>query len=392
MNKDADVIIIGGGIIGCSTAYYLSKLGKKILIIERDDITKGSAGATDGVVGYHTKKPGHNLDLAIQSITMFEHLEEELGSEIEYGFQCGGMQPVEDKMQWDILTEIVDEQRKSGVDIHMISAEEACKLEPMLSKDIYGALWSKTGGKINPIKLTIAFAKAAKKLGAVIKTETEVTDIIIDNGKVICVKTKDRSYFSDAVVNACGSWAAITAKMAGLDLPIIPRKGQLIVTEPVGHFLESTVQCARYNVIKFRPETITDENILKVGASLSIEQQENGTLIIGATREFEGFDRENTLQAVETILKRAVRFFPALKDICIIRSFAGLRPYTPDGLPMIGRVSSLPGFYMAAGHEGDGIALSPITGKLLAEQIVYGNESYSLEPFSPDRFLNNKQE
>lgn len=388
MNKDADVIIVGGGIIGCSAAYYLSKLGKKVLLLEREDLTKGSAGATDGVVGYHTKKPGHQMDLAVQSIAMFETLSEELGMDVEYGLKCGGMQPVEDKMQWDILSEIVEEQRKSGVEIEMISAEEARKIEPLLSRDIYGALYSPTGGKVNPIKLTMAFSQAAKKLGATIQIETEVTDMIMDGKKVLGVKTDKGDFYADTVVNACGSWAAFTAKMAGIEMPIKPRKGQLIVTEPIGHFMDVTLQCARYNVIKFRPETIKDENVLKLGSSLSIEQTETGGLIIGGTRELVGYDRENSLEAIETLLKRAVRFFPALKDVCFIRAFAGLRPYTPDGLPIIGKVDCLEGFYMAAGHEGDGIALAPVTGKLLAEQIVYGKESYSLEPFSPNRFLN----
>lgn len=387
MSKDADVIVIGGGIIGCSVTYYLSKMGKKVLLLEREDLTRGSAGATDGVVGYHTKKPGKQMDLAVQSIAMFEHLGEELGMDVEYELKSGGMQPVEDKMQWDILSGIVEEQKKSGVDIEMISAEEARKITPQLSKDIYGALYSPTGGKVNPIKLTLGFARAAKKLGATIQIETEVTGIIMEGNAVKGVHTTKGDYFADTIVNACGSWAAFTAKMVGLDMPIKPRKGQLIVTEPIGHFMDGTLQCARYNVIKFRPETIKDENILRMGASLSIEQTESGGLIIGGTRELVGYDRENSLEAIEAILKRAVRFFPALKDVCIIRAFAGLRPYTPDGLPIIGRVDGLKGFYMAAGHEGDGIALAPITGKLLAEQIVNGKESYSLDPFSPNRFL-----
>ena len=129
-----------------------------------------------------------------------------------------------------------------------------------------------------------------------------------------------------------------------------------------------------------------DPEALKLGNSLSIEQTRDGGLIIGGTREFAGYDRGNTLEAIETILQRAVRFFPALKDLCFIRTFAGLRPYTPDGLPMIGPVEGLEGFYMAAGHEGDGIALSPITGKLLAEQIVFGEPSYPLRDFDPNRF------
>ena len=331
------------------------------------------------------------MELAVQSIAMFEHLGEELGEDIEYGLRCGGMQPVEDQLQWDILSEIVEEQRKSGVDIRMISIEEAREIEPMLAPDLKGALYSPTGGKVNPIKLTMAFAKAAKRNGAEILTETEVTDLIMDGKTVKGVKTTKGDFYADTVVNACGAWAANIGKMAGLDIPIQPRKGQLIVTEPTGPFMDVTLQCARYNVVKFRPEAVTDQEALKMGNSLSIEQTENGGLIIGGTREFVGFDRENTLEAIETILRRAVRFFPALKDVCFIRCFAGLRPYTPDGLPLIGKVNGLEGFYMAAGHEGDGIALSPITGKLLAEQIVYGKESYSLKDFDPNRFALMKE-
>ena len=145
-----------------------------MLVLERKDVASGSAGATDGVVGYHTKKPGKQMDLAVQSIAMFRDLGRDLGEEIEYGFQAGGMQPVEDKMQWDILSEIVEQQRKSGVDIRMISTEEARRIEPQLSPDIYGALYSPTGGKVNPLKLTMAYAHAAKRLGARIQTETEV--------------------------------------------------------------------------------------------------------------------------------------------------------------------------------------------------------------------------
>lgn len=385
MNKDADAIVIGGGVIGCSVTYQLAKLGKKVIQIEKEDLTRGAAGATDGVVGYHTKKPGAQMELAIQSISMFEHLGEELETDIEYKMHCGGMQPVEDQLQWDILSEIVAEQRKSGVDIRMISPEEARKIEPLLAENIRGALYSPTGGKINPIKLTLGFAKASRRLGAVILTETEVTGLMIEGNHIRGVETSRGNYRSDIVVNACGAWAARIGEMAGLTIPVQPRKGQLIVTEPVGPFMNVTLQCARYNVIKFRPETVGDE-VLRLGNSLSIEQMADGGLLIGGTREFVGFDRENSLEAIEIILKRAVRFFPALRNLCFIRAFAGLRPFTPDGLPLIGKVKEVDGFYMAAGHEGDGIALAPITGKLLAEQIVYGKESYSLKDFSPNRF------
>ena len=297
------------------------------------------------------------------------------------------MQPVEDKAQWDILSAIVEEQVKSGVDIRMISAEEARAIEPHLAEDIYGALYSPTGGKINPLKLTLAFAHAAKKLGVEFLLGTEVTGFIIEDGVCKGARTAEEEFYADVTVNCCGAWAGKAAAMAGLDLPIMPRKGQLAVTEPIGPFMKATLQCARYNVIKFRPETIKDENVLKLGASLSIEQQEEGGLIIGGTREFADFEEENTFAAIDTMMKRAARFFPELKDVSIVRCFAGFRPYTPDGLPLLGPVRSLQNFFMAAGHEGDGIALAPVTGKLIAEYIVDGKPSYDLAAFSPDRFL-----
>ena len=386
MNK-TDVIIIGSGVIGGSLAWHLARKGRKVLVLEKKDTASGAAGATDGVVGYHTKKPGKQMDLAVQSIRMFDTLEEELGEPIAYGLRAGGMQPVEDKTQWDILSAIVEEQVKSGVDIRMISAEEARKIEPQLSEDIYGALYSSTGGKINPLKLTMAFTHAAKRLGAEYKYQTEVTGFIIENGVCLGVRTKDEEFYADAVVNCCGAWAGEVAALAGLDLPIKPRKGQLAVTEPIAPFMTATLQCARYNVIKFRPETIKDENVLKLGQSLSIEQQEEGGLIIGGTREFADFEGENTFVAIDAMMKRAARFFPALRNVSVIRFFSGFRPYTPDGMPLLGPVKTLDHFYMAAGHEGDGIALSPVTGKLMAEYIVDGKPSYDISDFSPNRFL-----
>ena len=385
MNRP-EIIVIGGGVIGSSITYYLSKMGKKVLMIEKKDNCSGSAGASDGVVGYHTKKPGLQMELAIRSIAMFEELSKELGMDIEYRKDCCGMQPAETKLEWEFLSEIVKEQRQSGVDIRMISIEEACKIEPQLNPDLYGALYSPTSGKVNPIRLTFAYVQAAKRLGAQVLSNTEVTDVLVKMGRVMGVETSKGTYYADQVIDAAGSWAAEIAAMAGVDLPIRPRKGQLFITEPLGPFMDVTLQCARYNVIKFKPEAVGDKAVLRMGASLSIEQTENGGLVIGSTREFVGYDRENTLEAMEVTMRRAMRFFPALKDVNIIRAFAGLRPFTPDGIPVIGEVEKLPGFFVAAGHEGDGIALAPITGKLMAELLVQGKSSYPLEAFSPNRF------
>jgi sarcosine oxidase subunit beta len=234
-----DVIIVGGGIIGSSIAWQLSKEHAKVLVIERKDTASGACGATDGVVGYHTKKPGIQMELAKLSIDMFKTLHEELGEDVEYGFEAGGLQPVEDETQWEILSSIAEQQRASGVDIRMISGEEARKIEPNLAEDIYGALYSSTGGKVNPLKLSFAFAKAAKKNGAEFLYRTEVTDFIMEDNKVLGVKiaSGEEFYAEKAVVNSCGAYAGRVAALAGLDLPINPRKGQLAVTEPIAPFM-----------------------------------------------------------------------------------------------------------------------------------------------------------
>ena len=385
-----DVIIVGGGIIGCSIAWQLGKKGKKVLMLERGDTADGSAGATDGFVGCHTKKPGPQLDLAIQSIRMFDEIREELGGDVDYEIGAGGMQPVEDREQWDILAQMVEKQQKSGVDVRMITAEEAFEIVPQLSRDICGALYSPSANKINPLKLTFAFLRLAKECGVEVVNGALVNGFLIENGCCKGVISTKGEFRASAVVNCCGSWAGKVAKLAGLDLPIKPRKGQLAVTEPIGFYMSPTLQCARYNVIKFRPESIKDETVLRLGSSMNIVQTADGGLVFGGTREFVEFQDENTFEAIETMCKRVLRFLPGLKDLSVIRFFSGFRPYTPDGLPLLGEVSTLPGFYMAAGHEGDGIAMSPITGKLMAELIAEGKPSYNIDAFSPNRFLKGK--
>lgn len=375
--------------MGSTIAYYSAKKGQKVLVVERRDQASGSAGATDGVVGYHTKKPGVHLDLAVQSIALFPGLSDELGMNIEYTDNCGGMIPVENDEQWEIMEQIGREQSESGVDIHMIDIREVLKLEPQFNPRLPGCLYTSAGGKVHPIQMTFAFASAAKRMGVVFMNETEVTGVIKEGDKAVGVHTSRGDYFGDKIVISAGSWSAAVGDMAGFNIPIRPRKGQILITEPVGHFLSCTVQCAQYYMIKHRPDSIKDEYVMRTGSSLSFAQTDDGALTIGATRELVGFDRENTLESFEAIARRALHFFPALKDVHIIRAFAGLRPYTPDGLPMIGKADTVPGLYLACGHEGDGIALAPITGKLLAEEMAEGKSSFPLDPFSPNRFQTN---
>jgi sarcosine oxidase subunit beta len=146
------------------------------------------------------------------------------------------------------------------------------------------------------------------------------------------------------------------------------------------------MQTGLYPIIKFKPELIEDERIFRLGLGFGIEQTREGSLLISGTRELAGFDRGNTLECIEGVIQTAAVYIPAITDMYFIRCFSGLRPHTPDGLPILGRVKQVPGFIMCCGHEGDGIALAPISGKLVAEEIVYGKTSFPIEACAAERF------
>ena len=169
--------------------------------------------------------------------------------------------------------------------------------------------------------------------------------------------------------------------MAGIEVPVTPRRGQLLVTEARSGLLKPWLGSANYIVAKFNPESTKEGD-----GGVSIDQTKNGNFLLGSTREFVGYDKRTTVKGLQQVASRAVRILPDLQHVNVIRTFAGLRPYTPDGLPILGKVAQIKGLIMAAGHEGDGIALSAITGKLISDLILGNKTAVSLDSFGLNRF------
>jgi sarcosine oxidase subunit beta len=382
-----DVIVAGGGIVGAALTYYLSKLDKRVLLLEKVDLCHGSAGATEGFITPHTKQPGYHLQLALESCTLYETIRDEIESTIDIELErCGGLQVCADEMQWELISDNKEKLSAGGLELHMLGINEARKIEPALSPKLRGALYSPTASRVNPFRLTQAFVEDAKKRGARVLLEAEVDSLIFDGQRVVGVRVAGESYYAEYVANCCGSWGGQFAKLAGLDIPIVPKRGQLIVSEPVAPLLNTVMQTGLYPILKFKPELITDEKIFRLGLGFTIDQTTDGAVMIGGSRELAGFDRRNTLEALEAIFRTAQVHVPAIADLHFIRCFSGLRPHTPDGLPVLGRVPQVPGLVMCCGHEGDGIALAPISGKLVAEDIVYGKTSFPIAPCTAERF------
>jgi sarcosine oxidase subunit beta len=383
----ADAVVIGGGVNGASIAYRLSRAGKKVILCEKYDLTAGATGACDQAVFLQSKNPGIHLRLALDSSALFQDLSKELDYQIDY-FQHGGMITIENEMEMEVMKDFAERQRKIGLEVEIISRSDAAKRQKGLAKNLLGSTYSSQDGHVNPFKLTLGFAKAAKKHGAKILIDAEVTDFKRSGEKISGVITTKGGIDAETVILAAGAWTPLLGEKLGLHIPIKPRRGQIVITEPVAPYIKGNLLSAQYIVAKYHPETLagSKDRGIQLGVGLSLTQTVKGDILIGASREFAGYDVSNTRETMREIMKNAARLVPGLKNMHVIRIMGGLRPYTPDGLPLIGFVKSLPGLFLAAGHEGDGIALSAISGKIVSELITEGKAYTDVSPLDPNRF------
>lgn len=379
-SSQTDIVIIGAGIIGSSIAYHLAQEKLNVTLLESGDIASGSSGACDGMVFLQSKRAGIHLELAMESRRRFGRLVKELPFPIEYK-ETGGIVVIETEEELAAMHSFADKQRAGGLEISLLDAGRAHELEPHLADHILGVTHSPLDCQVNPIALTLGFALGARSRGVRVVTNAAVHAIELKAGRVAAVETGAERFHTDVVINAAGAHAAEIGSMVGLTIPIRPRRGQIIVTETCPPLIRHCIITAKYIAAKYNPKIATAH-----GVGASIEQTENGNFLLGSTREFVGFRKKTTPDGLQCIAAKTASLIPALKNVNVIRSFAGLRPYTPDGLPILGPVQDIPGFIMAAGHEGDGIALAPITGALIAQMVARGNSSMPLDTFRLSRF------
>lgn len=383
--KNCDVLVIGGGIIGCAIAYYLSKSGRQVTILEKGEFVSGTSSRCDGNILAVDKDPGFDSQMSLVSQKLVSRLSKELDYPFEYRapgsiLVCESEQEMEAARQW------VDRQKAAGLPFRMLDRQDIRQESKYLADDLLGGLECATDSTINPYMLAFALLESAKDHGASAWNRTEVKSINKQSHGAFKVETTNGVFTANIVVNACGVWAPRIGEMLGLPIPIKPRKGHILVASRQEHVGSRKVMEFGYLISKFGGERRVDPLTEKYGVALVFEPTESQNFLIGSSREFVGFNTAVKNEIIKCIARRAVRFYPKMADMMLIRSYAGLRPYTEDHLPIISHVDEIEGFYIAAGHEGDGISLSAVTGKLVEEMINEKETSIPVEPLSYSRF------
>lgn len=384
MLDSADVVVIGAGVIGTATAYYLAREGVSVAVVERADVGSGSSGHCNGgvVVGAEPFSP-----LASYSNDLYMSLAAQLDLDFHYR-RKGSYRLVETSEDWDMMTEVVAGQQKRGLSVRLVSGEELHSKEPNIAPDVYGAVEYPTDATLDPIRLCWALARGAVAMGARVHAFTEALSTELDAKRhVRLVRTSRGNILTRAVVNAAGCWAGQVAQSVDVDLPITPRRGQIVVTEAANPIVGKKLnEAGGLRTQLGLGLSDTDAERVKYGVAFVMERTVDGNVLLGGSREFVGFNSSTTPDVVRAIVRRAVRFVPELKRLKCIRTYAGIRPFTPDHHPIISSVDGIGGYFVAAGHEGDGISLGSITGKLISEMITGKELSADVQHLSLSRF------
>ena len=363
-----DVIVVGGGIIGCSIALRLAQSGVKVAVFERGRIGCEASWAAAGMLSAQTSAsgPGPFFDLCIRSREMYPDLSSELlelsGIDVEYsdeGALCVALEEgdegeVEEWSGW---------QREAGLGVERLTASEARSVEPELVESAAGAVFIPGDHQVENRLVMEALAVALKKVGAEVLEERAVDALAVDRGKVIGVISRGEKFAAGVVVVAAGCWSEGLLAPLGLKARVVPVRGQMVALKGEGPPITRILHSRECYLIPRR----------------------DGRILVGATVEHVGFKKAVTAGGLASLTTSAVQLVPALGHYEVVESWSGLRPDTVDHLPILGECG-IDGLFLATGHFRNGILLAPITAQLITTLILSHSIPPSLIPFGIQRF------
>lgn len=377
------VVVVGAGIVGAACAFHAAAAGLDVTVLDRGPVGAGTTSRGEGNILLSDKEPGPELELARLSRDLWDAAGEELGPETVEFEAKGGLVVASTP---DALTALhAFAARQAAYGVRTVPVERVRDLEPHSAPGLPGGVHYPQDAQVQPVLAAAGLLRAAVRRGARTHSGEASAAVTGADGRITAVRTADGTVLpADAVVNAAGTWGGEVGRRLGAPVEILPRRGFVLVTEPLPPMIRHKVYSADYvaNVAS------SDEGL---ETSCVVEGTRAGTILIGASRERVGFDTSMNPAVVTALAARACRLFPFLRGVHLIRAYRGFRPYCPDHLPVVGPDPRVPGVVHACGHEGAGIGLAPGTGALVTAHLL-GRPWRGADPAAhtgllPDRFL-----
>jgi sarcosine oxidase subunit beta len=364
-----EVVIVGGGIVGCAAAYYLARRGKSVVLLERSVIGGEASGRNGGGVRAQCRDR-RERPLAMASIKLWMDLEKELGFDVEY-VQGGNIRMATTEERMAALRREGEEELADGLLVEMWDRDELRRRAPYLSDVFIGAKYCPADGTANPILASCAFGWAAKRAGVMLLTRTEAVSIGTQGGQVASVTGRDRDgdllIEAPWVIHAGGPWTPSLSCTLGIQVPIEPARSVIAITHRMPFLFKAFISSH------------------DLGAYCR-QAREGHVHIGGVGAPGKTFDQTMPAATVALLARGAAQIVPALRGASILRTWAGTLENTPDKVPIIDAVDRIKGYILASGFSGHGFCLGPIAGKLLSELIVDGEPSLPLHEFRLSRF------
>jgi D-hydroxyproline dehydrogenase subunit beta len=375
--KPCEVAVVGAGIVGAATAWELHARGVDVALLDRGEVSGATTGLGEGNVLCSDKEAGPELDLTLAGLDVYDELEERFGDEGRIR-RKGALVVHRAQETWAREAVRVERLRAAGAHGYLVDVADVRAMEPQLTGDVAGASFFPADLQCAPRAIARALAGGLPR----VHTGVEVHGVALEHGRVTALPTSDGTLACGAAVIAAGPWSRALAEAAGLALPLEPRKGQLVRLAAATR----DERLIRHKVV----EAGYLGSVASVDAGLQVttvlETTWEGDVLVGSSRERRGFDLSVDETVSAAMLQQAFALMPGLRGLAVDAAWAGLRPWLPDHLPAIGPSSAVAGLWLATGHEGAGVALGPVTGRLVAQ--LYGGEPPIVDPapFSPDRF------
>ncbi|MCL1975487.1 MAG: FAD-binding oxidoreductase [Firmicutes bacterium] len=370
MKKSYDVVIIGGGIVGCAIAFELAQRGRRdVLVIEKGYLTSGATGRCGAGIRQQWGSV-LNATLASESTHIFENLEEYTGYNGSCGLNQGGYLLVAyTEKEWQQFHKNLEVQHSLGIDAYAVDLDGAKEIVPHINTEgMYGATFCAKDGHADPFHCTFAYAKGAQKLGVDIETYTTVTGLKVENGRIHMVKTDKGDITAKLVLNCSGGHAAKMAALINEELPIFPERHQILISEPVAHIMNPMV--------------------MSFHRHFYVQQTPHGSVImgIGDPTEPVSFNTRSSWQYLEENAHIVTQTLPAFRNLRVVRQWAGLYDMSPDRNPIINEAKDALGFITVAGFSGHGFMVAPRTAILVANHLTGQEDNLDIKRFSADRY------